>query len=226
LRAAAGLRRLDYCTGFDINTEREMAEFITQAEEYLSNLEQQIAKLEEESTQKDAEIRRLLMRVSNTPSELKRETTYVMIKPDGVQRMLIGEICARFEAKGFKLVGMKMIQAPRKLLETHYSDLKAKPFFPGLIEYMQLGPVVAMAWEGDNVVKTARQMLGATKPSESEPGTIRGDLCVDVGRNIIHGSDSIEAAIKELNLWFPEGLSGFPHHSESWIYEKVLDNSA
>jgi nucleoside-diphosphate kinase len=100
--------------------------------------------LEEESAQKDAEIRRLSMRVSNTPADLKRELTYVMIKPDGVQRGLVGEICARFESKGFKLVGMKMLQAPRKMLEQHYADLKGKPFFPGLVEYMQLGPVVAM----------------------------------------------------------------------------------
>ena len=84
------------------------------------------------------------MRISNAPADLKREVTYVMIKPDGVQRALVGEICARFEAKGFKLVGMKMLQAPRKMLEAHYSDLKGKPFFPGLVEYMQLGPVVAM----------------------------------------------------------------------------------
>ena len=116
----------------------------SQAEEYLANLEQQIAKLEEESAQKDAEIRKLTMRVSNAPADLKREVTYVMIKPDGVQRALVGDICARLEAKGFKLVGMKMLQAPRKMLETHYSDLKGKPFFPGLVEYMQMGPVVAM----------------------------------------------------------------------------------
>lgn len=115
-----------------------------QAEEYLANLEEQIAKLEEESAQKDAEIRKLTMRVSNAPSDLKRELTYIMVKPDGVQRGLVGEICQRFEAKGFKLVGMKMMQAPRKMLEQHYSDLKSKPFFPGLVEYMQMGPVVAM----------------------------------------------------------------------------------
>lgn len=163
------------------------------------------------------------MRVSNDASELKREVTYIMIKPDGVQRGLIGEIVERFENKGFKLVAMKMLQAPRKYLENHYADLKGKAFFPGLIEYMQMGPVVAMVWEGDNVVKTARFMLGATKPSESEPGTIRGDLCVDVGRNVLHGSDSPEAALKEIKLWFPEGLSGYAHHSEAWVYEKVQD---
>jgi len=82
------------------------------------------------------------------------------------------------------------------------------------------------SWEGDNVVKTARNMLGATKPSDSEPGTIRGDMCVDVGRNVIHGSDSVENALKEINLWFPEGLSGYAHHSEAWVYEKTLDGPA
>ena len=93
---------------------------------------------------KDTEIRALSMRVSNTFEELKREATYIMIKPDGVQRGLVGEICERFEAKGFKLIGMKMVTAPRRLLETHYEDLKSKPFFPGLVKYMQMGPVVCM----------------------------------------------------------------------------------
>lgn len=124
----------------------------SQAEEYLANLEQQIAKLEEESAQKDAEIRRLTSRVSNAPTELKRELTYVMIKPDGVQRGLVGEITTRFEGKGFKLVGMKMMVAPRKTLEAHYGDLKTKPFFPGLVEYMQMGPVVAMVYVSTSFV--------------------------------------------------------------------------
>jgi nucleoside-diphosphate kinase len=201
-----------------------MATFLSQAEAYLSSLEDQINKLEEESAQKDSEIRRLLMRVSNTPSELKREATFVMVKPDGVQRRLVGEICERFELKGFKLVGLKMVTPPKSHLEKHYEDLKEKPFFPGLIEYMSMGPVVAMVWEGDGVVKTVRNMLGATKPKDSEPGTIRGDLCIDVGRNIVHGSDSVEAALKEIELWFPEGLTGFAHHSEGWIYEKIKDD--
>lgn len=200
-----------------------MAEFITQAEAYLADLERQINDLEEESLKKDAEIRSLTMRVSQQSTELKRECTYIMVKPDGVQRGLVGQICERFEAKGFKLVGLKMVTAPKRLLEAHYADLKSKPFFPGLVSYMQMGPVVSMVWEGDNVVRTGRQMLGATKPMDSEPGTIRGDLCIDVGRNIIHGSDSVEAAHKEIALWFPEGLSAFTHHSESWVYEKVLD---
>jgi len=115
--------------------------------------------------------------------------------------------------------------ATKKQLETHYSDLADKPFFPGLIAYMSMGPVVAMVWEGDNVVKTGRLMLGATKPRDSEPGTIRGDLCIDLGRNICHGSDSKEAAIKEIALWFPEGLSPYAHHSEAMVYEAVVDGA-
>ena len=111
----------------------------------------------------------------------------------------------------------------KELLEQHYADLAQKPFFPGLIKYMMMGPVVCMVWEGDNVVATGRKMLGATKPSESAPGSIRGDLCVDVGRNIIHGSDSVEAANHEISLWFPEGINRYGNHSEPFIYEKVLD---
>lgn len=201
-----------------------MAAFITQAEAYLTALEEQIHKLEQEAAEKDTEIRRLLMRVSTKPSELARESTYIMVKPDGVQRRLVGEILMRFEAKGFKLVALKMVTATRAQLEAHYADLKDKPFFPGLITYMSMGPVVAMVWEGDNVVKTARQMLGATRPKDSEPGTIRGDLCVDVGRNVIHGSDSVESAQKEIGLWFPEGLSGYAHSQEAWVYEAVKED--
>lgn len=105
--------------------------------------------------------------------------------------------------------------------ETHYADLKSKSFFNGLIDYMSMGPVVCMVWEGDNVVKTGRVMLGATNPRDSAPGTIRGDLCIHVGRNICHGSDSVEAAKKEIALWFPEGLNTYSDHSEKWVYEKV-----
>lgn len=143
-----------------------------------------------------------------------------MIKPDGVQRGLIGPTIKRFETKGFKLVAMKMTQPGKAHLEKHYADLATKKFFPALVEYMNSGPVVAMVWEGDNAVKTGRKMLGATKPSDSEPGTIRGDNCIDVGRNIIHGSDAVESANHEIALWFkPEELASFKHHSNDWIYE-------
>ena len=124
------------------------------------------------------------------------ERTYIMIKPDGVQRGLVGEIILRFERKGFKLVALKMATPTRDLLEEHYSDLSSKPFFGGLIEYMSSGPVVCMVWEGVNATTEGRKMLGATKPSESAMGTIRGDFCLEVGRNICHGSDSVDSAEK------------------------------
>ena len=150
----------------------------------------------------------------------QKERTYIMIKPDGVQRGLIGQILARFETKGFKLVGMKLAQPGKGQFEKHYSDLSSKPFFQGLVDYAASGPVCCMVWEGDNAVKTGRKMLGATKPFDSEPGTIRGDFCIDVGRNVIHGSDSVESANKEIALWFkPEELVSWENHSHSWVYE-------
>lgn len=127
-----------------------------------------------------------------------------MIKPDGVQRGMIGQIMQRFEKRGFKLAAMKISQPGKEHLEKHYADLAKKPFFPGLVEYMNSGPVCAMVWAGDNVVATGRKMLGATKPFESNPGTIRGDNCIDVGRNICHGSDSVESAQNEIKLWFKD----------------------
>lgn len=145
-----------------------------------------------------------------------------MIKPDGVQRGLVGKIVQRFEEKGFKLVGMKMLWASEDLLKQHYSDLSSRPFFPGLIKYMSSGPVVPMVWEGLNAVKTGRVMLGETNPKDSLPGTIRGDFCIQVGRNIIHGSDSVESANKEIKLWFGEKekeVVDWASWAEKWIYE-------
>jgi len=149
------------------------------------------------------------------------ERTFIMLKPDAVQRGLIGEIMDRFESRGFKLVACKFMLASKELLMTHYSDLSKKPFFPELIRYMSSGPVVPMVWEGLSAVKQGRAMLGATNPKDSDPGTIRGDLCVDVGRNIIHGSDSLESAAKEINLWFkPEELSKWRPAQVEWCYEE------
>ncbi|CAM9644487.1 unnamed protein product [Ectocarpus fasciculatus] len=147
------------------------------------------------------------------------ERTYIMVKPDGVQRGLVGEIIKRFEQKGFKMVGLKLFTPTRELLEAHYEDLSSKGFFAGLINYMNSGPVCCMAWEGQNAVKTGRVMLGATKPSDSAPGTIRGDFAIDVGRNICHGSDSVESAEREIAMWFPEGLNTWESHSRSQVYE-------
>merc|ERR1719321_2103676 len=115
---------------------------------------------------------------------------------------------------------MKMMHASEDLLKQHYVDLSSKPFFPGLVKYMSSGPVVPMVWEGLNVVKTGRVMLGATNPADSAPGTIRGDFCVQVGRNICHGSDGVESAEKEIALWFtPEELNDWAQVGEAWIYE-------
>ncbi|KAK2836114.1 hypothetical protein Q7C36_013983 [Tachysurus vachellii] len=150
----------------------------------------------------------------------KAERTFIAIKPDGVQRGLIGDIIKRFEQKGFRLVALKFQQASEDLLKQHYIDLKDRPFYPGLVKYMGSGPVVAMVWEGLNVVKTGRVMLGETNPADSKPGTIRGDFCIEVGRNIIHGSDSVESANKEIALWFkPEELVSFKSCAYDWIYE-------
>ena len=126
------------------------------------------------------------------------------IKPDGVQRGLVGNIIRRFETKGYQLLGLKTKMASKELLEQHYKDLVDKPFFPKMRDYMLSGPVVCMIWSGKEAVTTGRTMLGATNPLASAPGTIRGDFCIEVGRNICHGSDSVENAEKEIALWFDE----------------------
>merc|ERR1712025_951757 len=149
------------------------------------------------------------------------ERTFIMLKPDAVMRGLMGEIIERFETRGFKLVALKFMQADQELLQTHYSDLSKKGFFPELIRYMGSGPVVPMVFEGLNAVKQGRSMLGATNPKDSAPGTIRGDLCIDVGRNIIHGSDSVESANKEISLWFKsEELTKWRPCQVEWVYEE------
>lgn len=132
------------------------------------------------------------------------EKTFLMVKPDGVQRNLIGEIVGRFEAKGFQLVGAKLMQIPTELAEQHYGEHKERPFFGELVEFITSGPVFAMVWEGENVISTARLMMGATNPKESAPGTIRGDFAVTVGKNIIHGSDAPESAEREIGLFFKQ----------------------
>merc|ERR1712226_1002724 len=122
--------------------------------------------------------------------------------------------------KGYFLVAMKLMQPTQALLEQHYGDLKGKPFFPKLVEFMSSGPVVAMCWEGKDVVKQGRAMLGETNPLASLPGTIRGDFCVDLGRNICHGSDAVDSANHEIGLWFTDAeLNSWESHSKNWIYE-------
>ncbi|XP_043945758.1 nucleoside diphosphate kinase 3-like [Protopterus annectens] len=148
------------------------------------------------------------------------ERTFIAIKPDGVQRRLVGVIIKRLEQKGFKLVGMKLMQASESLLKEHYLELSDRPFFGQLIKYMSSGPVVAMVWQGLNVVKTARDMLGETNPADSLPGTVRGDFAVEISRNVIHGSDSVKSAQREILLWFRHTeLVCWEDSAEHWIYE-------
>ena len=150
----------------------------------------------------------------------KTERTFIAIKPDGVQRGLIGDIIGRFEKKGYKLVAMKVLTPSEEMAAEHYSDLSKKGFFKGLCTYFSSGPICAMCWEGLGVIKGGRTLLGATNPADSLPGTIRGDLCIDVGRNICHGSDGLESAAKEVAFWFkPEELNNYEQHSAKWVYE-------
>lgn len=148
------------------------------------------------------------------------ERTFLMIKPDGVQRNLVGEIIRRFEAKGFTLVGLKLMSVSKELAEQHYDVHKERPFFPGLVQFITSGPVVAMVWEGNGVIASARKIIGATNPLNAEPGTIRGDYGVTVGRNLIHGSDAPETAQTEISLWFKdEELVSWQPSLTSWLYE-------
>ncbi|CAG9318417.1 unnamed protein product [Blepharisma stoltei] len=150
----------------------------------------------------------------------RSQRTFIMVKPDGVQRKLVGEIISRFEQRGYKLVAMKTLHASPELLRQHYAEHEGRSFFASLIEYIGSGPVVPMVWEGTNVIEISRKIIGATKPAESAPGTIRGDFAIEVGRNIVHGSDSEASAQREIALWFrEEELVSWNDHSSAWIYE-------
>ncbi|WP_339227974.1 nucleoside-diphosphate kinase [Oceanobacillus sp. FSL K6-2867] len=147
------------------------------------------------------------------------EKTFLMVKPDGVQRNLIGEIVKRFETKGFKLAGAKLMVVSNELAEKHYGEHKERPFFGELVEFITSGPVFAMVWEGENVIANARQMMGKTNPQEAAPSTIRGDFGVTVGKNIIHGSDSPESAEREISLFFDENeIVSYDKQDSAWIY--------
>lgn len=134
------------------------------------------------------------------------ETTLVLIKPGGVERNLIGEVSRRIEARGLRIVGLKLIQAPKALVQEHYAEHKARPFFKDVVAYLTSGPVVAIAVRGTNAVKAVRAMMGATNPIEAEPGTVRGDLALSIDDNLTHSSSDVKAAKAELKLWFPEKL--------------------
>jgi nucleoside-diphosphate kinase len=150
-----------------------------------------------------------------------RERTFVMVKPDGVQRGLVGEIVSRFESRGLNICGVKMMKLPRELAERHYEEHKGKPFYEALLTYITSGPVVCMVLEGENVVMVARSMMGKTNPQDAAPGTIRGDLAQVTGRNVIHGSDSSESAKREINLFFNDyELQKYEKPEEEWLHEK------
>lgn len=137
------------------------------------------------------------------------ERTFVMVKPDGVERGLAGEVIRRLEAKGLRLVAMKLLRVGRELAEEHYAAHRERPFFGELVGFITSGPAVAMVWEGKGAVAVVRLLMGATDPAAAAPGTIRGDLALDIGRNVVHGSDSPEAAAREISLFFrPEELVG------------------
>lgn len=148
------------------------------------------------------------------------ERTYVMVKPDGVKRGLAGEILARFEKRGIKVAGLKLMQITRETAENHYGEHKERPFFKALVDYITSGPVVAMVLEGNNVVKIAREMMGATNPAEASPGSIRATYAMEIGRNVIHGSDSVESAQREISIFFKEEeLVDYSLPAEELIYE-------
>lgn len=146
------------------------------------------------------------------------EKTFLMIKPDGVQRGLIGKLVQRFEDKGFQLIGSKLMVITKEQAESHYAEHKEKPFFGELVQFITSGPVFAMVWQGDNVIALSRAMMGKTNPLDAAPGTIRGDYAVHTGNNIIHGSDSPESAEREIaNFFKPEELLAYDQALQSWI---------
>lgn len=152
------------------------------------------------------------------------ERTFVAVKPDGVQRGIVGEIISRFEKRGLKLVGLKMLKVSTELAEKHYGEHKGKPFYKGLVEFITAGPVVAMVWEGKNAIALARNTIGATNPADAGPGTIRGDLAVEIGRNVVHGSDGPDSAKREISIFFSEDeiLSGWKRNIDQWVEEGEL----
>ena len=148
------------------------------------------------------------------------ERTYIMIRHNGLQRGLVGEIIKRFEQRGYKLSGMKMEQSTKEKAEEHYKDLKAMPFFAGLIHCMLSGPVVCLVFSGENAVNAGRMLIGETDPQKSAAGTIRGDFAIQTARNLIHGSDSVASAEREIALWFkPEELVNWTPCGNAWLYE-------
>ena len=148
------------------------------------------------------------------------ERTLVLVKPDGVQRGLIGQVVTRFEAKGFRVSALKMLRMDMEMAQRHYAEHVGKPFFDDLAAFITSGPLVAMVLEGPGAVATVRQMMGATDPAKSPPGTVRGDLALTIGMNIVHGSDSPGRAVEEIDLFFsPDEVLEYSRHMERWILE-------
>lgn len=148
------------------------------------------------------------------------EQTLVLVKPDGVQRGLIGQIITRLERRGLKLIGMKFMQVSTELASTHYEAHVGKPFYEGLVTYITSSPIVAMVWEGKDAIQIVRTTMGATNAAVAAPGTIRGDFAVEIGRNLVHGSDGLESAAREVSLFFkPEELVNWKRETDLWIRE-------
>lgn len=148
------------------------------------------------------------------------ERTLVLVKPDGVQRALIGEVISRLERRGLRLAGAKFMTVSQELAETHYAIHKGKPFYDGLISYITSAPVMAMVWEGPQAVAAVRQTMGATKPVEAAPGTLRHDFALEVGRNLTHASDSVENGAQEVELWFKKNeLVNWKREVDRWVFE-------
>lgn len=147
------------------------------------------------------------------------ERTFIIIKPDAVQRGLIGEIIGRFERRGLKIVAMKFMQVGEDLARRHYGVHEGKPFFDGLISYITSSPVVAMVVEGTNAIQIVRNTVGATKPAEATPGSIRADFGVEIGRNLVHASDGGDTASFEIGLWFGDDIASWPRATDAWIFE-------
>ena len=149
------------------------------------------------------------------------ERSLVLVKPDGVQRALIGEVISRLERRGLRLVAAKFMQVSRELADTHYAIHKGKPFYEGLISYITSAPVLAMVWEGPNAVAAIRQTMGATRPTEAAPGSLRHDFALEVGRNLTHASDTVENGANEVNLWFrADELVNWTREVDRWVFEK------
>ncbi|MCP5049815.1 MAG: nucleoside-diphosphate kinase [bacterium] len=151
---------------------------------------------------------------------MAHEQTFVMVKPDGVQRGLSGELISRLERKGLQLVALKMIRIDKDLASQHYAEHQGKPFYPGLVDFITSAPVIAGVWQGDNAISIVRKVLGATSPDKAEPGSIRGDFAINTGFNLMHASDGTDSAQREINLYFTnDEIQHYPLTINRWLYE-------